>query len=440
MAFLASQRMRHGAGPLVLAAALPFLFLHRRYQPTVSFGQATADLSDLAVLSVVATAAFTAPGLEAFRRTISVWLAWAGLALLVVLGTGWGATRYDAYPTATHAITAAKWLEYMLLAPSVVVLVRRARDAVPLTIVLVAWSCVATAVGVVQFFGALPDLDHTPAGRRKSSLLGYHDFSALSALALVVAFIVIARRARSRAERTLAAAAGSAGTVGLIIGGAFDALLGVTLAAAAVIALIRLREPRRIAAIVGVLLIAGTGTVAIRSQAVSDGLKFLGIKQGSGAASQHVQSYRQRALLAYIGVRIFVDHPLLGVGWEGSSDEYAYAPYLADAQSRFAQPPEALPSPQHPWGVQNAYVQALADLGPGGLLILLAALITPIVVAARRGTDDLRLGGICVVLVACGVWNGFGLVAGIPLDALTWLGVGLAAASANLHESHTGAV
>jgi hypothetical protein len=36
---------------------------------------------------------------------------------------------------------------------------------------------------------------------------------------------------------------------------------------------------------------------------------------------------------------------------------------------------------------------------------------------------------LAVPALALGVWNGLGLVAGIPADALTWLGVGAALAS-----------
>jgi hypothetical protein len=33
--------------------------------------------------------------------------------------------------------------------------------------------------------------------------------------------------------------------------------------------------------------------------------------------------------------------------------------------------------------------------------------------------------GLAWVLIAVGIWGGIGLVAGIPLLALTWLGLGL---------------
>jgi hypothetical protein len=32
-------------------------------------------------------------------------------------------------------------------------------------------------------------------------------------------------------------------------------------------------------------------------------------------------------------------------------------------------------------------------------------------------------------LLVLGAWNGYGLVAGIPLEALTWLAIGVAVAS-----------
>src|SRR5207244_9597707 len=158
------------------------------------------------------------------------------------------------------------------------------------------------------------------------------------------------------------------------------------------------------------------GVALTRSAALADGLKFLGLNQGTGRASTHIQSYRQRALLAYIGGRVFVDHPLVGVGWQGSSDPYAYEPYLADAHRRFNQPAEAFPSREHRWGVQNAYVQSLADMGVLGLVAFLAALFVPAVLAARRGVGDARVLGVALPLLVLGVWHGYGLVAGIPLS------------------------
>lgn len=413
-----SARLR----PFVLAASVPLLFLHRHYQPSLSFGSIDVDLSDLAVLAVVVVA------LPRLRVPWSL----VPLAALVLLGVAWGA-RHDGYDTPAHAVSALKWVEYMLLAPAVVAIVHDRRDLIPAAWVALAWSCVVTLVGVLQFLGALGDLEGTPAGRRKSSLLGYHDFSAFSAAILALVFVGVATRAGPRRALVIG---GVSGALGMVIGGAFDAVVGELLATVAILVACRVRDARRLAIVGATLLAVLAGTFAIRSQAVADGLKFLGLRQGTGGASANVQSYRQRTLLAYIGGRIWLDHPLAGVGFDGSSDAFAYRPYLADARAKFDQPPEAFPSPERPWGVQNAYVQALADLGPLGLLAFLAATLLPAAIAIRRGS----FAGAALVFVALGVWNGFGLVAGIPLDALTWLGVGIALAGARVHDSVTRAV
>jgi hypothetical protein len=418
---------RQGRGPFVVAAALPFLLLHRNYQPGFDAGQLHVDLSDVAVLVVVVAALLELPyARPALRRARDVWIVLGLLALLVAVGTLWGA-RFDAYPLRTHAVTAAKWIEYILLAPALLVLCRRRGSwRIPGT-ALIAWSVVATTFGLLQFLGLAGDrIDHTPAVRRKPSFLGDHDLAALSGAALLYALLIAARGARTRTERRLALAAGLSGGFGLVIGGAFDSLLGTILGAIATVVLVRAARGRivRVAAILAVITV---GVFLIRSSAVADGLKFLGVKPGNGGASQHVQSYRQRALLAYIGGRIFLAHPLLGVGYDGSQDAFAYEPYLADARKHFVQPPEAFPSPAHPWGVQNAYVQSLADFGLLGLPVLLAAFLFPAWLALRRGAADVRVLAVALALLVLGAWNGYGLVAGIPLDALTWLAVGLAA-------------
>lgn len=404
---------------------MPLLFLHRHYQPSVAFGSVDVNLSDVAVGTVCVAAVLTRAPLSRAARAGSA--AVGVFALAVLAWTVWGA-HFDGYPTGTHLVTAGKFVEYMLLVPAVALIVRRPRDLMPTAFMAVAWSVVATAVGLLQFFGALSDLDHTPAGRRKSSLLGYHDFSALSGAVLLLALLVVAT---GRGPRRVAVVAGVSGALGMVIGGAFDAVLGEVLGAALVLLTCRVRDPRRLALIVGTTLAVLLGTIAIRGQAVADGLKFLGIKQGSGGASANVQSYRQRVLLAYIGGRIFLDYPSLGVGFEGSGDHFAYAPYVADAKAKFDQPAVAFPSPTHPWGVQNAYVQLLADLGVLGPLLFLIATLTPVALALRRGSRPAAIAGGALVVLALGVWNGFGIVAGIPLDALTWLAAGICLASVN---------
>jgi hypothetical protein len=80
--------------------------------------------------------------------------------------------------------------------------------------------------------------------------------------------------------------------------------------------------------------------------------------------------------------------------------------------------------------VQNAFVQAMSDLGIVGLLTFLGLLVTGLVVAGRaalRGPPAVAVVAftsvVWLVLVA-GVLSALGLVAGIPTDALLWLTLG----------------
>jgi O-antigen ligase len=79
--------------------------------------------------------------------------------------------------------------------------------------------------------------------------------------------------------------------------------------------------------------------------------------------------------------------------------------------------------------VQNAYVQAAADLGIVGVVLWLAPFVLALFLALGANAPPGAVATF-VVLAAMGVWIGQGLVAGIPLDAATWLGFGLAATAA----------
>ena len=76
--------------------------------------------------------------------------------------------------------------------------------------------------------------------------------------------------------------------------------------------------------------------------------------------------------------------------------------------------------------MQNLYVQTLADLGVIGFLMLAAVFVLGAWLAARARTAFTTVGLLWIAVVA-GVWSALGIVAGIPLDALTWIAFGLAA-------------
>jgi O-antigen ligase len=415
--------------PLLFALCLPLVFLHADYQASWTVGvassEATLFLSDVAVLAagVVAVLAGRAQGFGVLRAGRPVWLAAAAFLAVALVWTFVGLEVTDRYPLAENLLTLAKLTLYALLAVGAALVYRSLDDLRPLLNVVVAWSCIATAFGVLQYFGVVDEFEGPRPGQREPSFLGIHDFGALSGATLAIGLIGIAQGRRGR----LTWAATVSGVVGVVLSGAIAVVLGV--AAAAVAAWLLTRQ--RALALAAVVAVVCAGAVAIRVVDPEPLLDLLGIEQPLDPTSEPGASWEQRVALAYIGGRIFLDHPLVGVGWQAS--ERRYGPYLDDARSRFPDVPElALPSPEHEWGVQNAYVQAAADMGVVGLAAWLALFLVPLSVAWRVG--EAAAVPILWLLVAMGVWIGLGLVAGNPVAALTWLSVGLAAAAASWRE------
>ena len=206
------------------------------------------------------------------------------------------------------------------------------------------------------------------------------------------------------------------------------AVVGLWLAVAAVLLGARalgVLRARRALALAGVVLLVTAGTAAMRADTIERFAEFIGLRDR--VEQTGVESYAHRTLLAYIGGRIWLDNPITGVGWQASSEEWAYGPFLEDARARFPDEPEqAFPAPDRPWGIQMLYLQVAADLGIAGVVALLALAATGIA-AGIRGirSSPVALVGLGWLLVVTGVWAGIGLVAGLPLGALTWLAFGL---------------
>lgn len=340
--------------------------------------------------------------------------------------------RGDDYPLAASLVSAAKFCWYALLAPSLIVLVRRRADAIPMLRAVIAWSMAATVWGVLQFAGLVDEFEGKRPGQREPSFLGIHDFAALSGAALALGLIGTVLRG-APIGRHWSVAAIVTGALGLVLSGSMAGVIGVWLAAAALLAIVARSGPLRGGAVVRVVLVLvviGAGTAAMRASTLEKFTEFIGLRQQTPSGG--IESYAHRTLLGYIGVRIFLDQPLTGAGWQASGLDFAYTPHLADARRRFPdEPAEAFPAPEHRWGVQNAYIQALADLGIVGFVALLAAFGSALVVGVRRSrVTPLALVGVTWLLVASGIWLGLGLVGGIPLAALTWMALGLTCARA----------
>ncbi len=413
---------------------MPPLFLHATYQPHVSVPLAgtTVDvtLADAAVAAVLVAAVVRGrrDGFAPLRQARRVLIAAAALVALGLLSLATPAVLGEDYAYATHTVSALKFAWYALLLPAAVLLVRRVAEARPLFVGVVSWSIAATTVGALQFLGLVSEFEGKRPGQREPSFVGIHDFAALSGAALGLGLVALALGpARPLGSRWTVPALITGG-LGIVLSGAMTGAIGVWLAAAAILLLARLRgtvQSRQLVAVAAIVLAVTAGTSLMRADAIERFTEFLGLRDR--VEDTRVESYAHRTLLAYIGGRIWLAHPISGVGWQASSEEWAYGPHLDDARKRFpGEPDEAFPSPEHPWGVQTLYLQVLADAGVIGFAALVG-LFAVAVLAAVRGArvSPVPVVGLAWLLVAAGVWAGIGLVPGIPLDALTWLALGL---------------
>jgi O-Antigen ligase len=419
---------------LVLAAAVPFLFLHATYQPSVSVGVAStsidATLADAAIACVLAAAALRGrrEGWQPFARARVVLGFAAAMLVVAALSLATPSLLGEDYDLAPHAISVAKFAWYATLLPATILLVRSERDVVPLVRAVVAWSVAATSWGLLQFLGLVSEFEGKRPGQREPSFVGIHDFAALSGAALVVGAIGVAFADGRPAGRRWSLAALVTGGLGVVLSGAMTAVIGVWIATAAVLLgarAVRALEARRALTLVAVALLVTAGTAAMRADTIERFAEFIGIRDR--VEDTGVESYAHRTLLAYIGGRIWLDHPVTGVGWQASSEEWAYGPFLEDVRARFPdEPDQAFPSPQHPWGIQLLYLQVAADLGIAGIVALLGLAVAG-VSAGIRGlrSSPVALVGLGWTSIAIGVWAGIGLVSGLPLDALTWIALGL---------------
>jgi hypothetical protein len=424
-------------GAVVLAATLPVVFLHVDYQPSLSLPLgATFKLSDAMVLltAVAALAAAAGGGLRHLRPGLAVWL--TGLLFLawVLAATFYPLLSSRPYAWRTHLVTAGEFWEYALLAPAVPLLVRRRHDVRLVLGTLVVWGMIAVAVGLVQWAG-WTGLAGWGRGLRQPSFVGTHELTGLGGMLIGIGTVALLWHGDARRLALAARATLVIGLVGFVLGGASAGIVGLVPAAVAAVAIAARRglvARRSLAAALAATVVASVGVVALRAGDFTQFLRFLGLGHEQASASRNIQTYSQRTLLAYVGVRIWLHHPVLGVGWQGSSEPSAFGPELPAAHARF--PHEAaiaIPSARHAYGVQILYVQVLADLGVVGLLLLVALLLAAGALAARAAlrapplTAFVVTLGLFWLLLALGLWSALGLVAGVPLDALTWLALGL---------------
>jgi len=440
---LASLVDRDSVGALVLTLSLPFLFMHERFQPELSLALGSTSvevrLADWALLAVVVAALVAAfrLGTRPLAAGRILWipgallLAWLAFAVL-------RPASLDDDRFGDHLVSYVKFVEYALLALAVPLVVRRRGDLTLVLLGVVLWSAVATGVALLQLLGS-DMFSVSTSGWRYSSFLGRHDLAALSALAASLAGArIVAGRSEVPVARLFPLAA-AAGLLGLVLAGSVAAAGGFAIGAAGLWLAARRRfetSGRQTGALLAVVLAVALGVTMIRSEALEDFLRFVGLHGDDQA--QGVETYSQRTVLAYIGLRIAQDNPIVGVGWQRSSRPAVFEPYVEDARERFPDVVDlAFPAEGREWGVQNLYIQVLADAGAIGLALLLLVGAAGLVLAWRAATRaptpwaaGAGLVVVCALLTLAAEWASLGIVAGIPLQAATCILLGLAAAGA----------
>jgi hypothetical protein len=329
-------------------------------------------------------------------------------------------------------IGAAKLLEYGLLPLGVILFVNRRAQVWLLFAVLV----IVDTAGVAR---ALYDFAHHP-GARQGAFLGEHDLAALSTMTLAVALIAL--YARAPATRWLVFA-GVVGAIGIVLGAALAQLVGLYLAIVATIALAAARRAATVRAVVTTIVVAGVvtaGSLSLRSGDLGFLQQWFGSKKPETPA-QYAGGWSQRLIFAYIGGRVFLDHPVVGSGWYGLLPPKVFARYLPDAHKRFSdQPPAYFPQPDDRFIPQQTYDQVLYELGSIGALLFLLLGVVTVRTAIRIGRrwprdgPDEALAYIPVAWVAslAGALAGAALFGGIPISAIFWFTLGISAVSWSL--------
>lgn len=417
-------------GAWALPAVFVLLFVAVKFMPGVTSGTSTVNLADLVLLGVTiwALVRLRREGLGALRGSRWLWVAILALLAYLVAASLYPTLSDPDYGWKTHLATAVKFAEYAALVPVTAVLVRDERSLRRLWTVVALTAAVAGVIAVAQFFG-LQIFQAAETGTRQPAFTGISVLGTLGAAAIAVGFAGVLWPGTLSGRIIVSALVG--GSVSAIFSG--EAAAGISIALITIASLLLARSRHRVtgrqyAIVIGVTVVCAAGMLAIRSGDISQFTNTIDKK----AKAENVNTYSQRTLMLYIGLRIWEAHPFFGTGWQSIREPHVYTPFLAAAHRRFPnQPEEAFPSPEHRWGVDNAYVQSLAELGLVGTAVFLAFLATGVAMGIRgslRAPPEgalLAFTGLLWLLVTIGIWGGQGLVAGTGFAALPFFGLGL---------------
>jgi hypothetical protein len=337
-------------------------------------------------------------------------------------------------------VAAGKLLEYGVLALGFVLFVRRRPQLWLLVAVLVAFTVVAVVYGLLAFFDA-PFVDAPFPGRRQPSFLGEHDLAALSTMVLAVGLAALFAPRHTLGRLPLLAIA--VGAVGVVLGAALAGLLGLYLAVGAIVAVAAARRAlarRALTVTLAVTAAITLGVLSLRTGDVGAFLRSLGIGERQEDPFGNAASWNERLIDAYIGFRVFLDNPIVGTGWHGELPPEEYVRFLPDARARFPDQPATYFPDRESFIPQQTYDQVLYELGLVGALLFLVLAVVSVRTAIRvarvwpRGDPDEAAAYIPAAWTAAlaGGLSGAALFGGIPLAAIFWITIGVAALAPSL--------
>ncbi len=378
-------------------------------------------VSDLLLVALTVTIALRVVRSHAYPRAgialTLVAIAFAALILATSIANG-----------GTAFVAAGKLVTLSALLVGSIVLIDSTDRVWVVTLLIVIVTSAAVAWAVVGFA--------REPGRRQASFVGEHDLAALATACLVVALAALHSRHRLR---WLPLLAGVVGCLGIVLGAALASLLGLYIASAVLIVIAAVRRSLRLRAVVISGLVALTLTGAVYSLRASD-LGFLKkwfAPVENADPSRYAGGWNQRLIFAYIGGRVFIEHPVLGTGWWGELPPPEYARFLPDAHARFrGQPANYFPTADGTFVPQQTFDQVAFELGIVGVALFLALVVTAARDSRRaarrwpRGARDELAAYLGAAWLASllGAIAGSALFGGTPMAALFWLTFGLVGA------------
>lgn len=255
----------------------------------------------------------------------------------------------------SFAASVASYLRLILTVAFAPILHLALRDTFDLHFYLKALKFLAVATiaaGAYLVWAGLEDGDTDLFSGRSGGVIGTGSLGLVSGL--LVLYAVIKRDENRRSIEWIISLA-----LGLL--GLYLAKTAISVFAAAVTSTVYIAgmRPHRSgfmrSAVVGTIMMTAAGS-AILSLRPNDVSGFVNLSGGS---------FAERLMIAYAGLRIFLDNPLVGVGWQASTADTVLgsSALITAVSERFSQLPNRSFVLAPPTSLHNMYIQFLAELG-----------------------------------------------------------------------------